>query len=326
LVEVPALPLSFAFLGSSYWCERFSGHLSKRPEVGHLPHVYSRPFLVLEFSMARIRTRYTDASCIRAAAMAAKPLIAIPGELVIPWKVVIGPYLLSVRWADETTMQTKRLLAEACPNHQVIRLSKKLSGVKLARYFLRSVIHLILYTSGLNSRKVDEEQATHLLATGLVALIVHNPEVWAWFNGLVTRHLRLPRPKVGVSVTLPRAVCLGRNQYSIEPLSHALAERLSQWGDIDLNSRTVRLSEELRGTHLAVIFWHELLHGIHKECGLRGTANRDTAYLRAQADGIIGFIRKNPLAWRWFVSFTRNAATAQDHVSVGARLFLGLAA
>jgi len=269
--------------------------------------------------MARKSTRYSDASCVRAAAMASKPMNAIPRKAVFPWKVVVGPYQFSVTWADETTMQSKRLLAEVCPNQQVIRLSKKLSGVKLARYFLRSVIHLILYTSGVNSRKVDEEQATHLLATGLVALMVHNPEVWAWFNGLATRHLRLARPTAGVSVTLPRAVCLGRNEYSIEPLSHALTERLSQWGDIDLNSRTVRLSEELRGTHLSVIFWHELLHGIHKESGLRGTANRDTAYLRVQADGIITFIRSNPLAWRWFVSFTRNAAAAQDRVPAGGR-------
>jgi len=253
-------------------------------------------------------------------------MTAIPGKLVFPWEVVIGPYQLLVTWADETTMQSKRLLAEVCPNQEVIRLSKKLSGVKLARYFLRSVIHLILYTSGVNSRKVDEEQATHLLATGLVALMVHNPEVWAWFNELVTRHLRLVRHKTGASVTLPRAVCLGQKKYSIEPLSYALAERLSQWGDIDLNSRTVRLSEELRGTHLSVIFWHELLHGIHKESGLRGTVNRDTAYLRAQADGIIGFIRKNPLAWRWFVSFTRNAAAARVRVSAGGRRILGLAA
>ena len=276
--------------------------------------------------MSRKRTRYSDASCVRAAAMASKPMTAIPGKPVFPWRVVIGPYQLSVTWADETTMQSKRLLAEVCPNQEVIRMSKKLSGVKLARYFLRSVIHLILYISGVNNRKVDEEQATHLLATGLVALIVHNPEVWAWFNELVTRHLRLVRPKAGVSVTLPRAVCLGQNKYSIEPLSQALAERLSQWGDMDLNSRTVRLSEELRGTHLAVIFWHELLHGIHKESGLRSTVNRDTAYLRVQADGIIGFIRKNPLAWRWFVSFTRNAAAAQDRVPAAARLYFGLAA
>ena len=276
--------------------------------------------------MARKSTRYSDASCVRAAAMASRPMTAIPGKLVFPWEVVIGPYQLLVTWADETTMQSKRLLAEVCPNQEVIRLSKKLSGVKLARYFLRSVIHLILYTSGVNSRKVDEEQATHLLATGLVALMVHNPEVWAWFNELVTRHLRLVRHKTGASVTLPRAVCLGQKKYSIEPLSYALAERLSQWGDIDLNSRTVRLSEELRGTHLSVIFWHELLHGIHKESGLRGTVNRDTAYLRAQADGIIGFIRKNPLAWRWFVSFTRNAAAARVRVSAGGRRILGLAA
>jgi hypothetical protein len=257
--------------------------------------------------------------------MASKPLAAIPGEPIFPWKVDISPYQFSVTWADETTMQSRRLLAEECPNQQIIRLSKKLAGVRLARYFLRSVVYLILCTSGVNNRKVDEEQATHLLATGLVALIVHNPEVWAWFNELVTRHLRLARPSAGTSVALPRAVCLGRNEYAIEALSQALADRLCQWGDIDLNSRTVRLSEELRGTHLSVIFWHELLHGIHKENGLSGTANRDTAYLSAQVDGIIGFIRKNPLAWRWFVSFTRNAAAAQERVPAGARSILRLA-
>jgi hypothetical protein len=216
-------------------------------------------------------------------------------------------------------MDSKRLLAEECFNQQVIRLSKKLSGVRLAQYFLRSVINIILCTAGPVNRKIDEEHATHLLANGMVALIVHNPEVWAWFNELVTRHLRLVRPKVGSAVTLPQAVCLGQKQYFITPLSSALTERLSQWGDIDLSSRTVRLSEELRGTHLSVIFWHELLHGIHKEHGLRGTANRDTAYRHVNAKGIIGFVRQNPLAWRWFISFTHKAAEAQDRAPAGGR-------
>ena len=269
--------------------------------------------------MARKGPRYSDTNYVRAAAIASRPLSAIPGTAVFPWKVVIGPYQFSVTWADATTMESKHLLAEECFNQQVIRLSKKLSGVTLAQYFLRSVINIILCTAGPANRKLDEEQATHLLANGMVALIVHNPEVWAWFNELVTRHLRLVRPKAGSSVTLPQAVCLGQKEYFITPLSSALTERLCQWGDIDLNSRTVRLSEELRGTHLSVIFWHELLHGIHKEHGLRGTVNRDSAYRRVHANGIIGFIRQNPLAWRWFISFTRKAAAAQDRAPAGRR-------
>lgn len=269
--------------------------------------------------MARKAQRYSDANCVRAAAIASRPLTANPGAPVFPWKVVIGPYQFSVIWADEKTMESKHLLAEECFNRQVIRLSRRLSGVRLARYFLRSVINIILWTAGAGNRNVDEEQATHLLANGMVALIVHNPEVWAWFNELVTRHLRLVRPKAGSSVTLPQAVCLGQREYFITPLSSALTERLSQWGDIDLSSRTVRLSEELRGTHLSVIFWHELLHGIHKEHGLRGTTNRDSAYRRVHAKGIIGFIRQNPLAWRWFISFTRKAAAAQGRAPTGRR-------
>jgi hypothetical protein len=223
-------------------------------------------------------------------------------------------------------MQSRRLLAEECFNQQVIRLSKKLSGVRLAQYFLRSVINLILYTAGASNRKVDEEQATHVLANGMVALIVHNPEVWAWFNELVTRHLRLVRPRAGSLVRLPQSVCLGQKEYAIVPLSSALTERLSQWGDIDLSSRTVRLSEELRGTHLSVIFWHELLHGIHKEHGLRGTANRDTDYRRVHSKSIIGFIRQNPLAWRWFISFTHEAAAARNRVRARVRSASRLAA
>src|SRR5471030_3021612 len=183
--------------------------------------------------MARIGPRYSDADYVRAAAIASRPLTAIAGVPVFPWKVIVGPYQFSVAWADETTMESKRLLAEECFNQQVIRLSKKLSGVRLAQYFLRSVINIILCTAGPVNRKIDEEHATHLLANGMVALIVHNPEVWAWFNELVTRHLRLVRPKVGSAVTLPQAVCLGQKQYFITPLSSALTERLSQWGDID---------------------------------------------------------------------------------------------
>lgn len=262
--------------------------------------------------MTRKGLRYLDNLYVRAAAVASSASLAVPGKHVFPWKVAIGPYLFSVVWADEKTMTSRRRLAEECSNQQIIRLSKKLSGVKLARYFLRSVLFLTLYAAGVNDRKVDEEQAAHLLATGFVELIVRNPEVCAWLTELLTLRPRVARPVIGAPASLPRAVCLGQSEYAIKAMSPAFAARAGQWGDIDLRSRIVRLNEELQGTHMGVIFWHEVLHGIHKEHGLRSTRNPDTAYLRVHTEGIIGFIRENPLVWRWFVGAMHRAALAHS--------------
>lgn len=264
--------------------------------------------------MARNRSPYPDAACVRAAAMASRPMVPVTGARVFPWKVAIGPYHYSVLWADETTMESPRYLAEECPNQQVIRLSTKLSGVRLVKYFLRSALFLTLYAAGVNNRKIDEEQATHLLATGFVALIVRNPEVCAWFTELLMRHPRTIRPKTVGRISPPRAVHLGQSEYAITGMGPTVAARAAQWGDIDLNARVVRLNEDLQGAHIGVIFWHEVLHGIHKERGLRGTVNKDVAYLRAQTEGIVGFVRENPLAWRWFVAILRRAALAQTPV------------
>jgi hypothetical protein len=55
-------------------------------------------------------------------------------------------------------------------------------------------------------------------------------------------------------------------------------------------------------------------------------ANRDTAYVRARAGGIIGFIREDPLVRRWLVSFARKAAAVRDLVSAGVRPVLRLVA
>lgn len=269
--------------------------------------------------MQRPTLAYRAARSLRAAAIAGRMPPPIAGELVIPWPVRIGPYSLAVVWATRNDFSTKNRLSESCCNLQVIKLDKSLSGRKLAEHFWRRVVSLMHYASGLDHDRSSEGAYAHGYAAALVQFIRDNPDTWAWFNALVCDDGKMLFPVEafyastikrfqGMSAGFaPRQVRVGRSTWRLKFLSVAATNRLRRWAQCDVANRILEYSRLLEGPHLAVIFWHELMHAVHHEAGLSEDTSHQQ-YIRVQARGTLAFMRNNPDAWYWFLRLTGKAA------------------
>jgi hypothetical protein len=243
----------------------------------------------------------------------------IAGELVIPWPVRIGPYTLAVVWATRNDFAAKNRLSESCCNLQVIKLDKSLSGRRLAEHFWRRVVALMHYASGLDHDRSSEGAYAHGYAAALVQFIRDNPDTWAWFNALVSADglflfpleafyaSTLQRFQGMSAVFAPREVRVGREKWRVKFLSVATTNRLRRWAQCDVANRVLEYSQILEGPHLAVIFWHELMHAVHHEAGLEEDTPHQR-YIRVQAKGTLAFMRQNADAWYWFLRLTGKAA------------------
>jgi hypothetical protein len=234
--------------------------------------------------------------------------------LVFPWPLHIGPYAFSVVWAPRSEFVRPHWLSEIDYNHQVLRLRIGLNPAQLARQFWLRTVRAMHYSAGLDDG-CPEEAFTHSYASGLMSFIRTNPEIWVWFNRLVETAFK-PGARYGryaagerhaQPIAPPRRFAVGERVYRLESMPRALSNKLACWGDCDLDRRVMRLSDELYGTQLAVIFWHELTHAMHKEDGLDDGDSR-VRFARNQADLSLRFMRQNPHAWRWFLCLTSHAA------------------
>lgn len=235
-------------------------------------------------------------------------------RLLLPWPVHIGPYAFKVCVDTPAHFQRKHWRSETDYNNQIIRLRAGMTEREIAHYFWLRVVRAMHYSAGVDDG-CPEESFTHNYASALMAFIRANPEVWVWFNRLVedtmkpgaryeryARGARDPQP-----IAPPRRFTVGKHAYQLENMPLALSKRLGCWGDCNLKTRVVRLSDELYGTQLAVIFWHELSHAIHRESKLDDGDTR-AAFARAQAELTLQFMAENPQAWRWFLCLTSHAA------------------
>ena len=235
-------------------------------------------------------------------------------NLVFPWPVHIGPYSFRVLWAEPREFHRSRWLSETDYNHQVIRVRVGMDAETLARNFWLRVVRAMHYSAGLDDG-CPEEAFTHAYASGLMAFIRANPEVWIWFNRLVESSLkpgsRFSRYAAGgrdpEPMAPPRRVSVARQSYRLESMSPAMSAKLGCWGDCDLTNHVIRLSAELCGAQLAVIFWHELTHAMHRVDALEDGDSR-LRFARNHAVLTLRFIRDNPQAWRWFLCLCSQAA------------------
>lgn len=269
--------------------------------------------------MQRPTLAHRAARSLRAAAIAGRMRPPIAGELVIPWPVRIGPYSLAVVWATRSDFAAKNRLSESCCNLQVIKLDKSLSGRRLAEHFWRRVVALMHYASGLDHDRSSEGAYAHGYAAALVQFVRDNPDAWAWFNALVCDDGKMLFPVEAfyastlkrfqgmIAVFAPREVKVGRHTWRVKFLSVAATNRLRRWAQCDVASRVLEYSRILEGPHLAVIFWHELMHAVHHEAGLNDRT-RHQRYIRVQAQATLAFMRQNPDAWYWFLRLTGKAA------------------
>lgn len=234
--------------------------------------------------------------------------------LLFPWPVQIGPYAFAAHVAPQAQFKHPRWRSEVDYNHQIIRIRSGLSPELTARYFWLRVVRSMHYSAGLDDG-CPEESFTHGYASGLMAFVRANPEVWVWFNRQIETRMKpgsryaqyaAGRPDVD-RIMPPRSVLIGKSSYQLESMPLALSTRLGCWGDCNLSTRVMRLSDELYGAHLGVIFWHEVTHAIHREDGLDDGHTR-ARFASSQADQTLRFMLNNPQAWRWFLCLTAQAA------------------
>lgn len=231
-------------------------------------------------------------------------------SLLVPWPVRVGPYAFAAVLDPPARFKRPHWRSEVDYNREIIRVRHGLSPWMTARYFWLRVVRAMHYTAGLDDG-YPEESFTHSYATGLIAFVRANPRVWEWFNGFLDRHMtpeadyaRHATGKVDLRrLTAPQRLRVGMHDYRVESMPLTLSTRLNCWGDCNLETRVMRLSDELYGAHLAVIFWHELTHAMHREDGLDDGHGR-AHYANSQTDRTLRFIVDNPHAWRWFLALT----------------------
>ena len=237
---------------------------------------------------------------------------APPGPLaLLPIPLRIGPYRFTVRRSTRKEMLHATRLSESDINLQVIRLHHSLAGKRVVEYLLFEVIRLMHYANGVHNAG-SEESFTHSFSTGLVEFMQRNPQAWTWLNASISRHFKpgsryeyAARGDAAVDVAMqpPKSVLIGGQGFRIKILTPAMSRRGNAWGYLDVPNGNVELAHDLCGTHLSVVFLHELTHAFHQAARPEVKDHDSTRrFARAQAKALLAFAVDNPTAWRWVLS------------------------
>lgn len=229
----------------------------------------------------------------------------------VPIPLRIGPYRFAVTRTTREQMQHGAHLSESDINLQVIRLHHSLSGKRFVEYLLFEIIRLTHYVNGVHYSG-SEEGFTHSFSTGLVEFMQCNPQAWTWLNACISRyfkpgsryeHAARGDSAADVAMQPPKTVLVGGKGFCIKALTPAMSRRGNAWGYLDVPNGNVELAHDLRGTHLSVVFLHELTHAFHQAARPK-VRNRDSTrcFARAEAKAILAFAVDNPTAWRWVLS------------------------
>jgi hypothetical protein len=244
-----------------------------------------------------------------------QPDASAPCSARLPFDVRLGPYRVAVELRAPAAMQDGR--RRTCVNLEGHRLELRhdLHGLDLAHAFLEGVVRLSHFSKGCQQGCV-EEAYTHSLATGLMEFAQRNPRAWLWFNLLLSqnlpgrqRHDRVVRGALAREPALPRRVLVCGQPVQVRVITRAASG--SAFGWYDFARREVQLCTGLSGCHLPIVALHEFTHAIHHAHGLEDHQPH-LRFTRAQVDGWFGFVRDNPLAWRWLawaMSFPARART-----------------
>jgi hypothetical protein len=237
-----------------------------------------------------------------------------------PFTLRIGPYHFAVKCTNRTQMKHATLLSESDINLQVIRLHQDLAGKRLIEYLLFEVIRLTHYVNGVHYSG-SEEGYTHSFSTGLVEFMQCNPRAWTWLNARISQYFKpgsryehAARGDAAVDVAMqpPTTVRIGEKGFRIKILTPAMSKRGNSWGYLDLPRRNLELAHDLCGTHLSVVFLHELTHAFHRAAQPQ-VRNRDSTrrFARAEARALLAFAVDNPAAWRWLLAHVQARAVHQ---------------
>lgn len=206
--------------------------------------------------------------------------------------IELGPYSLTVVEVMPEDMPVRRRHACLDLTHGRILLRSGLTPTQWRRAFMHALVRLVHYSQAVLLHDSTEEHLTHSLASGLSQFARRNPRL-AWAL------LRAVNPHVRRNAAMPQRLVVGQFGWTVRKLPLKMASRLRLFGQADLERRRVEIDPALSGTQLAVIFLHEVVHGLHHENGVTDHTSLKTCHTR-EADALLQFFGSNPQAAGWW--------------------------
>src|SRR5215831_3527813 len=235
----------------------------------------------------------------------------------LPFPIELGPYRLAIELRPSTTMLDRRRLG--CVNLEAhrIELRQDLTGLRLFDALLDCLIRLCHVSRGCQEGCV-EEAYTHSFATGLVEFAQRNPRAWLWFNLLLGKSLERPtrfdnvvRGELADPPRMPRRILVRGTPIMIRSIPKS--ETGSAFGWYHFSRQEAQLYRGLTGANLAVVALHEITHAVHHVYAIK-QRDRHANFRRAQVQGWLDIVKRNPGAWRWLawvISFPQDASLIQ---------------
>lgn len=237
--------------------------------------------------------------------------------------LILGPYTVHMTMLPRESMTDRRCLADLSIEKGLLSLRMDLTGRRLARAFLQTLIRFIHYSRGCQKGCV-EEAYTHSLATGMVEFAQRNPAAWAWFNDLLATITPAGRKSSQIANAgkgeapvppPPRRFLVGTETVTLHSIK--THEARGAFGYYSIDENRAELWDELCGANLAVVAIHEITHAIHDKAGVKDGSSH-IAFRAAQTDGWLDFMLKNPGAWQWIVYLATHEAARPQKVALAA--------
>ena len=200
----------------------------------------------------------------------------------LPFEVALGPYRVAVEFVEREDLMDRR--RRACINIELgrIELRSDLRGMQLLEAFFDCLVRLSHFSKGCQQGCV-EEAYTHSFATGLVEFAQRNP----------------PR--------MPRRILVRGTPIMIRSIPKS--ETGSAFGWYHFSRQEAQLYRGLTGANLAIVALHEITHAVHHVYAIK-QRDRHANFRRAQVQGWLDIVKRNPGAWRWLawvISFPQDA-------------------
>jgi hypothetical protein len=215
-------------------------------------------------------------------------------------RIELGPYTIEVHEISPEFMPVRRRHACLDLTHCRILLRTGLTPSQWLRAFIHALVRLVHYSQAALLHESTEEHLTHSLASGLSQLARRNPR-------LTWTLLRAINPHVRRSSRVPQRLVVGKAGWTVRKMTVKTATRMRLFGQADLERRRVELDPALSGTQLAVIFLHEVIHGLHHEAGVTDHTPLRTCHSR-EADALLQFFGGNPQAAGWWFGLLQPVA------------------
>lgn len=103
-----------------------------------------------------------------------------------PTSIKIGHLDYAIAWVDDKWVLENDRTGEVSFIKQEIRVAETLCNAKKADTFQHEIIHALFHHYERNiETPIERERAAEIIAAGLVMIWRDNPDVFAWWSGLL---------------------------------------------------------------------------------------------------------------------------------------------